>query len=820
MYLVSDICEIVKGRFLQQAGDPVVRYLVYDSRQVQQPDASLFFALRAGRNDGHVFLADAYAQGVRNFIVSHPGSVQGLAGSNIILVDDTLAALQQLAIYHRSRHSIPVIGITGSNGKTIVKEWLYLLLQEDHTIARSPRSFNSQIGVPLSIWQLNSRHDLALFEAGISRPGEMEKLARIIRPSIGLLTNLGEAHSEGFVSDEQKLQEKLKLFEHCPILIARGKDISKRTYKKQGTKLLTWGAGGEEDITVLSVEKQEGHTAVNLLFENAHYHFSLPFADEASIENAISCAAIMLVLGYKEDVIARRMNRLHAIDMRLQLIHSFNECLVINDSYSADINSLRAALDFQQQQGAGLGRTVILSDFFETGRTEASLYTEIRDLLQAYGINRLVLIGEKIRAWLPPLLDDSVKLQAFDNTEAFLGLFRSSGFFREIILIKGARKFGFERIAKLFEEKLHQTVLEINLNALVHNLKQYQRLLKPETRVMAMVKAFSYGSGGAEIASVLQYHHVNYLGVAYADEGADLVRAGIRIPIMVMNAETFSFQSIVDHHLQPVIYSFDLLHAFEDYLAAQGMAAYPIHLEIETGMNRLGFALSEVEALSLHLSASGAFTVQSVFTHLAASEDPEQDGFTREQAARFEEAATVLESKLSYRFLKHIANSAAIVRHPQLQLDMVRLGIGMYGVEIDNDKLLELLPVATLRTTIAQLKHLKKGETVSYNRRGLVQRDSIIATVRIGYADGYSRRFGHGKGHMLVNGALAPVIGTVCMDMTMLDVTDIPGVKLGDEAIVFGPDLPVQELAAWIGTIPYEIMTGVSQRVKRIYFHE
>lgn len=472
-----------------------------------------------------------------------------------------------------------------------------------------------------------------------------------------------------------------------------------------------------------------------------------------------------------------------------------------------------------KQQSSGLKRTVILSDFFETGRSKKELYAEIAGLLQTYKIDKVVAVGAEIGQELAQLLD-TVALQCYASTDDLILGFKTSSFFKEIILIKGARKFEFERVARLFEKKLHQTVLEINLSALTHNLKEYQKQLRPGTKIMAMVKAFAYGSGGAEIASVLQFHNVHYLGVAYADEGVELVKAGIRLPVMVMNAEESSFQAIVDYNLQPVIYSFHLLEQFENYLKGQGLSSYPVHLEIETGMNRLGFSLAEVEAVAKRIAANSLLAIQSVFSHLAASENESQDDFTLRQFHIFKQATGILESYISYPFLKHIANTAAIVRHPPLQMDMVRLGIGLYGIESDEENRLDLQAVATLRSTIAQLKPVKKGESVSYNRRGVVNRDSMIATVRIGYADGYSRQFSSGAGKMWVKGRLAPVIGSVCMDMTMIDVTDIADVAEEDEVVIFGSQLPVQQVAGWIHTIPYELMTGVSQRVKRIYFHE
>lgn len=820
VYSIEAVCLAINGEFVAKSSNDQIENIVFDSRRILQPTSSLFFALKTESNDGHKYLGNAYKKGIRNFVVSDR-PLNELSDSNVILVKDTLYALQELTGFHRNSFSFPVIGITGSNGKTIVKEWLNHLLEEDYEIVRSPKSFNSQIGVPLSVWQISSQHTLGIFEAGISNAGEMEQLEKIIQPTIGVLTNIGEAHSGGFLDNTHKLAEKLLLFKNCPVLIARNKDVGgKKELIERDTQLLTWGSAESNTFILSSVQKQQEKTEIVLSYETNVHTFLIPFVDDASVENAITCCCVLFVLGYKADRIRERIAKLHAMDMRLQLKHSINDCLVINDSYSADVTSLKIALDFLKQQSSGLKRTVILSEFVESGKTNEELYSEIASLLSNHEVKKLIAIGGKIVDRIQSTLPSSIHFQGYPSTEDFINEFKSSQFYQEIILIKGARKFEFERIARLFEKKLHQTVLEIDLNALAHNLKEYQKLVTPSTRIMAMVKAFSYGSGGAEIAGVLQYHNTDYLAVAYADEGMELVKAGITLPIMVMNAEESSFQSIVSYNLQPVIYSFDVLHKFENYLKEEGIKSYPIHLEIETGMNRLGFALNQIENLAKHIASSSLFQVQSVFSHLAASDDPFHDGFTKQQSEWFGKAVQVLKQYISYPFLKHISNSAAIVRHPQFQMDMVRLGIGLYGVEVDNEKSLELIPVATLRSTIAQLKQLKAGETVSYNRKGVVGRDSVVATVRIGYADGYSRQFGNGHGKMLVNGKLAPVIGTVCMDMTMLDVTDIENVNEGDDVIIFGQQLAVQEVAEWINTIPYEIMTSVSQRVKRIYFHE
>ncbi len=813
MYTIEIICKVIKGRFLQQVNnDASIIQLVFDSRQVFFANTSLFFAIQTKRQDGHNYMQQTYQKGVRNFIVSKQLNAH-FADANIILVDDAQKALQSLASFHRQQFSLPVIGITGSNGKTIVKEWLYQFLQDDYNIVRSPKSYNSQIGVPVSIWQINSEHTFGIFEAGISQADEMENLAAIIKPTIGVLTNNGEAHNEGFASLQQKLEEKLKLFKNVDVVIAR------EGFLESDQQTFSWGKAGSNDLQIINIEKEVYKSVVQCVYKNEEISFTLPFIDEASIENCITCICVLFYLNYHKQKIQERLLLLHAVDMRLQLKPGINHCTIINDSYSADLTSLNIALHFLAQQKSGQQKIAILSDFVETGKSNVDLYKAIADALSQNGIQKLVAVGEKSVLFLPQFLPAEIDFQSFKTTEEYIQNFRTSFFSNANMLVKGARRFGFERIVQLLETKIHQTVLEINLHAIAHNLKEYQKILPQHTKVMAMVKAFAYGSGGAEIAGILQFNNVDYLGVAYADEGTELRRSGISVPIMVLNTDESSFSTLVEHNLQPVIFSFQLLHQFEQFLKDQGLNSYPVHLEIETGMNRLGFQLSEIDALALHLKQSAFIKAESVFSHLAASEDATQDEFTNKQAELLQQAVHQLSNVISYPFLTHVANSAAIIRHPHLQMDMVRLGIGLYGVDIVATKL-SLLPVATLRSTIAQIKKLKVGQTVSYNRQGVVKKDSVIATVRIGYADGYSRRLSNGAGKMWVNGKLVPVIGTVCMDMTMIDVSGVPGVKEGDEVIVFGKQLSVQQIAEWAGTIPYEIMTSISQRVKRVYFQE
>lgn len=837
-YTPKEIGALLNGQWLRNPPDLSIGYLTFDSRKVFFPSSSVFFAFTGERRNGHRFLPELYQKGVRFFVVSEQVDISLYPDAGILLVNDTLASLQQLAAWHRSRFDIPVIGIAGSNGKTIVKEWLFHLLNDQVRIARSPRSYNSQIGVPLSLWSLAPEHQLGIFEAGISLPGEMEKLERMIRPTIGLLTNIGDAHDSGFSSRASKLTEKCKLFSHCQTVIGEY-DLPARlglTWEDLlpgNPQLFTWSrVYPEATLFISSVEKKSLDTEISFQYQGKRFSLRIPFTDQAAIENAIHCTAVMLHLGYSNEKITQGLAKLTPVNMRLERKKGINHCTIINDSYSADLYSLHIALQFLQQQHGQQPGTVILSDLLQTGIDRTALYAQVaRELVQAQ-VSRVIAIGSEISSTLT--LPASIRLEIYPDTESFLRGFRFAHFHEETILIKGARAFAFEQIVQLLEAKSHETVLEIDLNALVHNLKTYQKLLKPNVRTMAMVKALAYGSGGAEVASLLQFHKVDYLGVAYVDEGVELRAAGVSLPIMVLNTEETSYEALTLHGLEPVLYSPASMHSFDQYLKDQGIANYPVHIELETGMNRLGFSKAELSSLLRLMEEGASFSVQTIFSHLVGSEDPGLDDFTRQQASRFDKLYEAIFQGLVSRserkdrgersenltVLRHLANSAAIIRHPDLQYDMVRLGIGLYGVAGKAEEQLHLQPVATLKSTIAQLKELSPGETVSYNRRGEVQRESLIATVRIGYADGYSRKLGHGVGKMLVKGQLVPTIGTICMDMTMIDVTGIPGIAEGDEVIIFGKDLPIQQVAAWAGTIPYEVMTGISGRVRRVYFEE
>ena len=799
--------------------DSSIEHLLIDSRKIVFPSTSLFIALYGPRRDGHQFIKEVYERGIRNFVVKKGFDSSSFADSNFLEVEDTLLALQVLAAWHRKHFNIPVIGITGSNGKTIVKEWLYQLLQNDYNIVRSPRSYNSQVGVPLSVWQMNEQHTLGIFEAGISTIGEMLQLEQVIQPTLGIFTNIGEAHSEGFKNGMEKINEKLKLFAHCKQLIYCKETILPE-FIEQFTDLFSWSRNQSATLFIKEETKSTSQTTLEVVYQNQSYPLVVPFTDTASVNNAVTCCCVLLIQGYDLPVIAQRLLILQPIEMRLQLKIAVNNCHVLNDSYSNDISSLSLALDYLKQQSGDISTTVILSDILQSGLTDEQLYQQVAAELKQRNIHRFIGIGEKISHY-HFILSQAVQQTAFYNsTESFLEQTTTHHFRDEYILLKGARIFAFERISKRLELKVHQTVLEINLSALTQNLKEYQKHLLPTTKLMAMVKAFSYGSGSTEVARILQFCKVDYLTVAYADEGVELRKGGISLPIMVMNADEAGFNALVEYNLEPEIYSFNIYHSFHHYLQHQGITELPVHIKINTGMNRLGFEPGEANELGLLIKQHHTMAVKSVFSHLVGSEAAEFDKFTYHQADLLNKACTILQQILGYPFLKHIANSAAIFLHKDLQYDMVRLGIGLYGVDSAEGNHVLLETVATLKSTIAQIRNLKAGETVGYNRKGKLVRDSKIATVRIGYADGFNRRLGNRVGSMYVHGKLAPVIGSVCMDMTMIDVTDIADTKEGDTVEIFGKHLPVKKLAEWCDTIPYEIMTGISQRVKRVYMEE
>lgn len=821
-YHIPDIAEMVNGKLIHQSASLIqlpIQHLLTDSRKIIYPESSVFFAIRGERSNGHRYLKEVYDAGVRSFVVESSQDLSLPSDVNIIQVTDSLQALQLLAAAHRTQFHFPVVGITGSNGKTIVKEWLFQLLRDDMQVVRSPKSYNSQIGVPLSVWQMQEHHQLGIFEAGISVKGEMPKLESIVRPTIGIFTHLGSAHDEGFHSRKEKLHEKLQLFRGSELLIycADQQDVTDgiAQFLPRHTQLKTfsWSRLNKQADIHFETDVHRHTTALTVRKGAQMLSVQIPFTDEASVYNACTCFAFLISINRVSTDVLKRFEELQPIEMRLQLKEGLNHCVLINDSYNADLSALQVALDFQHQQAAGYSKTIILSDILQSGLKEEDLYAQVARMLKQKNVDTIYAIG-------PQLLKHrnffGSNARFYDSTSAFITAFKSFEFNRSVVLLKGARRFEFERISALLEKKVHETIFEINLNALVHNLNVYRSKLLPTTRVMSMVKAFSYGIGTYEIAKVLEFHRVDYLSVAYADEGVALRREGIRVPIMVMNPEASGFDAILQYNLEPEMYTFSVLKKLID--AGNGDEV-SIHLEVDTGMKRLGFNESDIDDLIALLKQNPNIRIKSVFTHLVASEEKKHDEFTRDQINRFKSMVHKFELAFDYPILKHCLNSGGIVRFPEAQFDMVRLGIGLYGVDPSAKIQKELQHIGTLETVISQLRKIKAHETIGYNRKGTVNQDSVIATAAIGYADGLNRKLGNRKGYMVVNGQRAPIVGNICMDMTMIDVTHIP-CKEGDKVIVLGQDPNLQEMAEKLGTIPYEVLATVSQRVKRVYFYE
>lgn len=815
-YAITEIKQIINAEG-EIVTDDTISVLLTDSRRINIAAEGLFFAL-SGRRNGHEFIAEAYAAGVRNFVVKQGPEIK-LPGANFLIVDDVLGALQKLAQHHRNRFNLDVIGITGSNGKTIVKEWLYQLMAVDKNIVRNPKSYNSQIGVPLSVWQINDKNNLGIFEAGISLPGEMDSLEAIIKPNIGILTHLGTAHDEGFENTREKVLEKLKLFKNCKLLIHNHDQLL--DYKKDipNLKTFTWSRNFKQaDLHVFSETIIKRNYYLRARFEGKEIECLIPFLDQASIENAIVCWATLLHLGYSSAEADRRLERLNPVSMRLELKTGINDCSVIDDSYNSDIQSLEIALNFLNQQNQHKKKTLVLSDIFQSGLQEDVLYKQVAELIRSKKVDKFIGVGEALVRHQDYF--ESLEKFFYKDTTELLNNLLTLGFKSETILIKGSRSFEFERVSRALVQKTHETVMEINLNAMLNNLNYYKSKLKPGVKLMAMVKAFSYGSGTFELANMLQYNKVDYLAVAYTDEGISLRQAGITMPIMILNAEQSAFDKLVEYKLEPVIFSFGLFDDFIKYAQQNDITNYPVHLKIDTGMHRLGFEPFEIETLCDLLEENKYVRILTMFSHLAASEAAKHDEFTQSQISRFEKAAKKIEKCLGYKVIKHLSNTSGITRWPSAQFDMVRLGIGLYGIDAAvpaDDSALQ--PITSLKTSVSQVKKIAAGDTVGYGRNGVMPKDGKIATVRIGYADGYLRAFGNGVGNMLVNGVVVPTIGNVSMDMCMIDVSAVD-VKEGDEVIVFNEQHRVEELASQIGTIPYEILTNISQRVKRVYFYE
>ena len=827
-YSIEKITTLIGARRIGEV-DAQIGWLLTDSRSLCFPEETLFFALKSARNDGHKYIEDLYRRGVRNFVVESKGilefctsGTEHMPDANFLIVPSPLAALQRLAERHRDEFNVPIVGITGSNGKTMVKEWLYQLLLPSQKIVRSPRSYNSQIGVPLSVWLLNERTEIGIFEAGISQPGEMMALRDIIQPTIGVLTSLGAAHQENFRSMEEKCLEKLELMHDTEAMVyCSDNDIVSRCIRRmqyQGEKIAWSQCDEQASFFVKNVENKGQTTRITYIWQQEENTYSIPFIDEASIEDTITCAVVALRLGLTPGQLADRMPKLEPVAMRLEVKEGQRGCLLINDSYNSDINSLDIALDFMNRRESKrmLKKTLILSDMFQTGTTPEALYAQVSDLAVKRGIEKFIGIG-------PELMAQADKIQVSDkqffaDVPHFLSSDAFTALHNELILLKGARPFGFDQITEQLEQKVHETILEVNLNAVVDNLNYFRSFLKPETKMVCMIKADAYGAGAVEIAKTLQDQRVDYLAVAVADEGVTLRKAGITANIMIMNPEMTAFKTMFDYDLEPEVYSFRLLDALVKAARKEGITGWPVHIKLDTGMHRLGFdPVDDIFKLIDRLKHQTAIIPRSVFSHFVGSDSDGFDEFSARQFALFEEGSQQLQAAFSHKILRHMDNSAGIEHFPERQMDMCRLGIGLYGVDPRNNRMLST--VSTLKTTILQMRHVPAGETVGYSRKGKIERDSVIAAIPIGYADGLNRGLGNRRCYCLVNGQKAEYVGNICMDVAMIDVTDIP-CQEGDQVEIFGEHLPVTELSDVLGTIPYEVLTGVSNRVKRVYFQD
>lgn len=815
-YSIQQIANQLEGELIKSSGGKI-SYLLIDSRKILFPRESLFFALPGTRIHGNYFIADCYKAGVRNYIVeSFPENVADYPRANFLKVSDVFQALQALVKWHRSQFTMPVLAITGSNGKTIVKEWIYQCLSPEKYVIRNPKSFNSQIGVPLSVWLLNNNGDIGVFEAGISQVNEMHILEEIIQPTIGLFTNIGDAHQENFESIEQKLDEKLNLFEHCNALIYNSDNLlvdSKIKSRFQSKQLISWSFEFEADLKIYEVVYAALSTQIKAKYQNQNIEINIPFIDKASIENAIHVWCYLLTQQVAHEVIQQKMANLESVGMRLELKEGLNNCTIINDSYNSDLESLHIALDFLTYQNQHSHKVLVLSDIAQSGYKKPELYRQVANMVKQKNIDRLIGIGTDISEFSHVF---EIRKDFFADTPDFLRNISRLKLQNMTILLKGARSFEFEHISNQLQKQSHRTVFEIDLTALEYNLRYFKKQIKPKTGIIAMLKASSYGSGTFEIANICQYHRVAAIAVAFTDEGVELRKSGIKIPLMIMNPEESAFAAIIEHNLEPVIYDFSSLHSFNRFVEKENLEFYPIHIELDTGMHRAGFLASDISALINELQNLKGIKIKSVFSHLASADEPEQDDFTLEQIDLFEQMSKAIIDSLDYPVKKHILNSAGIERFSKYQYDMVRLGIGMYGVSTAKASLAQ---VGSLTSSIVQVKQISKGKTIGYGRKGLAKIDSEIATVPIGYADGLRRILSNGVGSLWVNGKLAPIIGNVCMDMCMIDVTGL-NVQPGDRVEVFGKNLPVNKVAEWMQTIPYEVLTGISRRVKRTYQFE
>lgn len=822
IYTIKYIAEIL-GLGNKGFHETEIMYLLTDSRNLFYPKETLFFALKTDSNDGHKYINELYQLQVRNFVVEKMYPEWSVyTDANFLVVENSLSALQKLAAHHRHQFDIPVVGITGSNGKTIVKEWIYQLIQHTFNVVRSPRSYNSQIGVPLSVWQLDENSQVGIFEAGISMPGEMAKLEKIIDPTIGVITNIGDAHQENFKTLKAKCLEKLELFRNCEVIVCEESDLlieECMTELLLSSKRFTWSKKQSESspLQILRKQKKATSTIIDYSFLQFDFSIEVPFIDDASIENITTALAVALYLHVSLSDLQKIAPTLEPVAMRLDVRSGKSNTIIINDTYNSDINSLKIALDFLVQRAAAtdLKKTLIVSDILQSGTQSNALYNKVLELITQKNIEKVIGIGKEISAHKS--IFNNIENYFFNSTDDFIKSGLYNNLQNEIILLKGSRNFEFERITTLIEKKTHETVLDVNLDAIIHNFNFFRSRLKPETKLLCMVKADGYGSGASEVAKTLQYHKCDYLAVAIAEEGVLLRKEGIKLPIIVLNPEVNGFDYLFSYGLEPEVYNFRILEAFILEAKRRGITKYPIHLKIDTGMHRLGFCENDLENLTLLLTSQKGLRVVSVFSHLAASESWNFDDFTHEQIKNFKSISNKIEKGCGYSFMRHILNSAGIERFPDEQMDMVRLGISLYGVSASGQN--GLRNVCTLKATILQIKDVPKGETIGYGRKGALDHNAKIAAIRIGYADGLSRQFGNGAGKVYVKGQLVPFIGNICMDLSMIDITGIEA-KEGDPVIIFGENPNLIDLANTINTIPYEILTSVSSRVKRIYYKE
>ncbi|MEC5164457.1 alanine racemase [Flavobacterium sp. PL11] len=784
-----------------------------DSRSLQNGSETLFFALIGTNIDAHIYVGDLIEVGVRNFVVTHiPKNCESKA--NFYIVDDTLLSLQEFAAQYRSLFDFPIIGITGSNGKTIVKEWLNFLLSPDFNVIRSPKSYNSQVGVPLSVIAINEQHNLGIFEAGISVHAEMKNLEKIIKPTLGVLTNIGSAHDQGFVNLDEKIKEKMSLFQTAETVIYQTSDqIS--SFISSNSNAFTWSFTQKGATVFIGKQIMDEQTILNIHYKNDNFKVKIPFQDQASIENAISCLMVLLYFKYDYVIIQNRMQLLFPVEMRLKVKNGINNCSIIDDSYSSDFQSLKIALDFLESQKQGDNKTVIISDIFQSGLTKDELYNKVSDLITSNKISRVIGIGVTISEYRHKF-DNCITYQ---TTADFIADYENLDFTNESILIKGARSFQFEEIVQLLEEKTHETVLEINLNAISFNLNFFKSKLKPTVKIMVMVKAFGYGNGGFEIAKLLEHQKADYLGVAFADEGIALKNAGIQLPIMVLNPENTSFSAIIQYQLEPEIYSLKGLRAFLKIAAQKHLKHFPIHLKIDTGMHRLGFEDNTIDELISTLKGNQNIQVKSILSHMATSDDVLHKDFATGQIALFEKLSSRLMHELNIQPIRHLMNTSGISNFPDAQYDMVRLGIGLYGISNDSQEQKKLENVGTLKSIISQIRTIPSGDSVGYGRKFMAEQTTKVATIPIGYADGLSRGWGNGVGYVTIKNKKAMILGSICMDMLMVDVTKID-CKEGDAVIIFGQSPSVIEIAKALDTISYEILTSISQRVKRVFYRD